>query len=260
MNFASAQGEFAAALLDAGRPLPVGLTSHSSTWPTSRFAVYRNNVVFGLVRALRTRFPVVERIVGEEFFAGMARIFVAAHPPRSPLLMRYGDDFADFISDFAPAAELAYLPDVARLEAARTRAYHAADAERLDASILQKLVVSALPQLRVLLHPSVEILRSRHPIVTIWAMNSGEAGLGAIDENEAQDALVMRADADVLVRLLPPGGAAFLGALANRSTLGEAAQLAASEDGRFDLTVNLAGLIGSGILAGIATTDGDHLS
>jgi hypothetical protein len=260
MNFANAQGEFAAALLDAGRPLPAGLTSHSSTWPTSRFAVYRNNVAFGLMRALRTRFPVVERIVGEEFFAGMARIFVAAHPPRSPLLMRYGDDFADFISDFAPAAELTYLPDVARLEAARTRAYHAADAERLDASVLQKLDPSALPQLRLLLHPSVEILRSRHPIVTIWAMNSGEAELRAIDENEAQDALVMRAHTDVLVRLLPPGGAAFLGALGSGATLGEAAEHAASDDGRFDLAVNLAGVIGSGILAGMVTAEGGHPS
>jgi hypothetical protein len=279
MNFTRVHGEFAEALLDAGRPLPAGLTSHSSTWPTKtwpaktwptktwpaktwptkRFAVYRNNVAFGLIRALRTRFPVVERIVGEEFFAGMAQAFVSAHPPRSPLLMRYGDEFADFISDFAPAAELVYLPDVARLEAARTRAYHAADAERLDPAVLQRLDASALPDLRILLHPSVELVRSPHPIVTIWAMNSGEAELAAIDENEAQDALVMRAEPDVLVRLLPPGGAAFLGALSRGATLGEAADLAGSGDGRFDLAANLAGLIGSGILSRVVTAEGDQL-
>ncbi len=84
-----------------------------------------------LIDALRTKFPATERIVGEEFFRAMARVFVIAHPPRSKILHTYGDDFGDFIAAFEPAAELAYLADVARLEAARTRAYHAADATPL---------------------------------------------------------------------------------------------------------------------------------
>jgi hypothetical protein len=254
MSFQATQTEFAAALLDPARPLPGALTSHSSTLPAKRFAVYRNNVVFGLVKGLRARFPVVERIVGEEFFAGMARLFVTAHPPRSPLLMRYGDEFADFICGFAPAAELAYLPDVARLEAARTRAYHAADAERLDPASLRKLDPQALERLRVDLHPSLETLRSRFPVVTIWAMNSGEAELGPIDESEAQDALILRPETEVVLRLLPPGGAAFLGALRGGATLAQAVSLAMTDDPRFDLAANLAGLIGSGALAGIAVS------
>ncbi len=126
--FAPTQASFATALLDAGKPVPEGVTSHTADRPARRFAVYRNNVVAGLVKALGTRFPALSRIVGEEFFNAMARVFVIAHPPRSPLLMTYGDDFPDFIADFEPAAELPYLADVARLEAARTRAYHAADA------------------------------------------------------------------------------------------------------------------------------------
>jgi uncharacterized protein len=38
----------------------------------------------GLIRALASRFPVTEKIVGEEFFAGMARAFIELHSPRSP--------------------------------------------------------------------------------------------------------------------------------------------------------------------------------
>ena len=37
-----------------------------------------------LVQTLAARFPAVEKIVGAEFFNGMARVFVLAHPPRSP--------------------------------------------------------------------------------------------------------------------------------------------------------------------------------
>ena len=116
------------------------------------------------MKALGTRFPATSRIVGEEFFNAMARVFVIAHPPRSPLLMTYGDDFPDFIADFEPAAELPYLADVARLEAARTRAYHAADAVLLDpAAVAATIGQEALGAVRFALHPSAR--RSSAPAI-----------------------------------------------------------------------------------------------
>src|SRR5262245_24680154 len=118
------QSMFADALLDPEQPPPAGLGAPASVDPRRRFAVHRNNMVAGLVQALAARFPAVEKIVGAEFFNGMARAFVLAHPPRSPLLAHYGDVFPDFIDAFAPAGEVAYLGDVARIEAARTGAYH----------------------------------------------------------------------------------------------------------------------------------------
>ena len=119
----SDQASFAEALLDPERRVPDGVTSHTHPAPAKRFAVYRNNVVVSLIDALATRFPAAQRIVGEEFFRAMAGVFARAHPPRSPLMMTYGEDLPAFIETFAPAAELPYLADVARLEAARTRAF-----------------------------------------------------------------------------------------------------------------------------------------
>jgi len=182
----------------------------------------------------------------------MARVYATAHPPRCKLLARYGDDFPDFIERFPPASELRYLPDVARLEAARTRAHHAADAEPLAADRVAALHDASLPSLRLVLHPSAEVVRSRHPIVTVWAMNAGEMPLGPIAEDAAEDALVVRPCFTVQVRALPPGGAAFVLAIARGATLCEAAEAAAADDGRFDLSSNLAGLLGGGALAGIA--------
>ncbi len=250
--FALTQASFAAALLDAGKPVPEGVTSHTADKPVRRFAVYRNNVVAGLVKALGTCFPAVSRIVGEEFFNAMARVFVTAHPPRSPLLMTYGDDFPDFIAGFEPAAELPYLADVARLEAARTRAHHAADAEPVDANLLRNIASEALGGMRFVLHPSIEAVRSRHPIVTIWAMNAGEAELGPIEDWRREDALIARPRLEVEVRSLPAGGAAFLGALIGGRTLAEAVATAAAEDADFDLAANLAGLIGAGLVIGFS--------
>jgi hypothetical protein len=254
---AASQTDFAQSLLDPDRPLPAGLMAHTSHRPEKRFAVYRNNVVVSLITALRTKFPATERIVGEEFFGAMARVFVMAHPPRSKILHTYGEDFGDFIAGFGPAAELAYLADVARLEAARTRAYHAADATALTAADFSEVAPDAIGSLRLTLHPSLEILRSRHPVVTIWSMNSGEAELAPVNENSPEDALILRPGLDVTVRLLPPGGAAFIGALANGATLAQAAEQAAA-DPRFGLTHNLAGLIGSGAVIGLALEKGQR--
>lgn len=254
LEFAAFQENFASALLDADRPVPGTVTSHTARAPQKRFAVYRNNVIVGLVDALRTQFPATERIVGAEFFTAMARVYVVTEPPHLPIVVAYGDGFPGFITNFAPAAELPYLADVARLEVARTRAYHAADANPLDPSRWEGLDPNALTGASVVLHPSAQILRSPHPVVTIWAMNAGEEEPASIEDCEPEDAVVLRPHLDVEVRRLPAGGAAFLLALASGASLGDAAASAAADHAEFDLAANLAGLIGASLATGLHRT------
>lgn len=245
--FSPIQASFADALLDAEQPVPGALTSQATGSPRKRFAVYRNNVMVGLIEALRTQFPATERIVGGEFFAAMARVYVVTEPPRSPILLHHGNGFPAFIEQFEPAAELPYLADVARLEIARTQAYHAADATALDPSRWEGLDPAALVGARVTLHPSLQILRSLYPVVTIWAMNAGDAAPASIEDCGSEDALIVRPHLDVQVRRLPAGGAAFLHAIATGASLGDAAASATADHPDFDLASNLAGLIGAGL-------------
>jgi len=90
----------------------------------------------------------------------------------------------------------------------------------LYATAFATLDSSAINGIRLKLHPSVEIVRSSHPIVTIWAMNSGALTLAPIEDWRGEDALVARPHLEVEVRLLLPGGAAFLHALAAGRPLG----------------------------------------
>jgi hypothetical protein len=239
---AFAQDAFAQALRDPEAALPPGVISHTSDVPRKRFSVYRNNVMVGLVNGLEARFPVVRKIVGEDFFKAIAKLFAAAQPPHSPLMMFYGDGFPAFLAAFEPAQDVPYLADVARLEASRTRAYHAADAKPLTAAALQAIPQEALADLHFILHPSLDIVASDHPIVTIWAMNSGELELAPVTDWRGEDALILRPGLDVEVRRLPTGARVFLQSLAAGNPLGAAAASALVTNANFDVAANLAAL------------------
>ena len=103
-RFAELQRDFAGAVLDPEAAVPASLSRKAGASPSRRFGVYRNNVHASLIDVLAGRFPVVARLVGEEFFRAMARAYVEREPPRSAVLIRYGVSFPDFIADFAPAA------------------------------------------------------------------------------------------------------------------------------------------------------------
>lgn len=234
------------ALLDPAAPVPEGIGPYAAPALDRRFTVYRNNVAASLIAAMAQRFPAVCAIVGEAFFRAMAREFVFASPPRSPVLLNYGEAFPDFLERFEPAAGLPYLADVARLEIARGQAHHAADAAPVTAGMLAALDPRR-PGVRVGIHPAVRLIRSRHPVVTLWAMNAGEMEPAAIAAWNPEDAVVARPAHRVLVHRLPPGAFVFLQSLRNGETLEAAMMAAFAVSEHFDASAAVADLVGLGI-------------
>ncbi len=239
---------FAGALLDPAGALPLGLRTWNGSDPAARFAVYRNNVIVSLVGALADTFPVVQELVGGAFFDAMARGFVVASPPRCPVLIDYGAAFPDFVAAFQPAATVAYLPDVARLELARLRAYHAADVQPLRPAALATHVSdpTGLAGTRVALHPSLTVIESDYAIVSLWSAHQGAGRIEDVDPWRPESALVVRVGDDALVLDIPRGSAVFTAQLAACASLGRAAAAAVAEDSGFDLARALALLIGHG--------------
>lgn len=240
------QRAFAAALLDPDAPPPSDLAAVGGVSPEKRFAVYRNNVVVSLVSALASAYPTVRKLVGEPFFDAMAGVYVRAHPPTSPLMIHYGAEFPGWVEGFEPAQSVPYLPDMARLERARRRAYHAADAAPLGAEAFQAIAPEALDGVRVDLHPSVSIVRSERPVFSIWRnVNGDETPV----PQSGEDVLIARPGDDVEMRALPPGAAAFLTALSEGAPLGAAAGAGAQDDPSFDLALTIGGMIESRVIA-----------
>jgi hypothetical protein len=166
----------------------------------SRFNIYRNNVMVGLRRALEDVFPVVRALVGDEFFAAMAQTYIRAHPPESPVLMKYGFGFDAFIQDFDPARSVPYLADVARLELARLAAFHAADHASLTIHALRDIPDAAIESLRLGAHPSAHLYSTDHPAVSIWQAHQGSGPVSLRDlPHGPQYAMVVRPGLDVAV-------------------------------------------------------------
>jgi len=223
----SGQDQFRAALLDPGLPVPQGLQDAQGRPAGKRFDVYRNNVVVGLIEALATAFPVIEKLLGAENFRVLAGAYVRAYPPRSALMMFYGDHLPAFLQGFEPVADLGYLPDVARLELAIRRCYHAADAIPVNPQSLNGLTPDRLMKTRFRFAPAVDIVRSDWPVHAIWRFNMQN---GEKPRMQAEDVLLMRPEFDPVQVLLPPGGASFIAALQTQHTLAEALDMAAESD------------------------------
>jgi len=248
------QSAFAAALLDPGKEIPSGIAGDFGRAAKDRFAVYRNNVIKGLCEALREGFPVVAALVGDEFFDAMASAFVRAMPPASPVLLHYGLGFPDFIAAFEPAAAVPYLADVARLEQARTEAYHAADADPVGIDTLQGLSDERLAGLRLELHPSLRLLASELPVVSIWQAHQGSdpvAGSGLPQTGDC--ALVLRPGWSVEVRAVAAPVHSFVKALGTGAPLADALERLDRADAP-DPSSALVELFGLGAVTGFTDT------
>ncbi len=211
------------------------------------FEIYRGNAMATWHDALAATYPVTRRLVGEAFFAEAARRYALAEPSRSGDLNEYGASFGAFLGAYPYAGRVAYLADVARLEWACLESERAADAGALDRTALAAVPPERQGAIRFGLHPSARVLRSAHPVVSIWRANQPDRD-GACVAEDAEDALVMRQSGRVEVRRIDIFDAGLLEALARGATLDEAAAGFATAELERSLAPALARYVADGVL------------
>ncbi|MBI5919916.1 MAG: putative DNA-binding domain-containing protein [Nitrosomonadales bacterium] len=212
--------------------------------------VYRNNYRGNLHDALAGAYPVIQQLVGEEFFRYLARNFVEQHPSRSANLHHYGAELADFLSGFAPVQELAYLPDVAALEWACHVAYFLADEPMFDLGRLMQIAPERYSELRLRTHPACQVLRSNYPVSAIWHAHQPGADSDFRIELEGGHrlALVSRPGDAVQVSELSPADADWLLRIQAGVSLGETTAVTLEQFPEFDLQAALLKLVAQQVL------------
>lgn len=212
--------------------------------------IYRGNIRANATRALGAAYPVVEQIVGAEFFFGLAARYSLSFPSVSGDLNEFGESFANFLADFPAVAEFPYLADVARLEWRVQQAHYAADPQPFDPARLAALSPDEHSALRPQLHPACSVLQSAYPLARIWEVHqpsfSGEFHV-EFSERPAY-ALVFRPRFRVEVAGISDAEAAFLLACRDGRTLEAALATARDRDATFDLAQALGAWVASAVI------------
>lgn len=242
------QDAFALALF---APAPEGEMAALAAQPA--FAIYRNTVMKGCIDAIQANYPAVTRLVGEAWLRAAAAVFVREARPHTPTLLHYGASFAEFLARFEPAAELPYLPGVARLDRYWTEAHIAPDQDPLDPAAVASLAPVSLASAMLHLHPAARwAWFDEGPVYTIWSRNRTGVALDADLDWRAEGALLTRPHSSVEWVELDAGGCAFLDACAAGGTLGAAMQSALEKQSDIDFSRLMSILLQAGALGRVS--------
>jgi uncharacterized protein (UPF0276 family) len=251
------QQDFGAALADPAR---LAALAPQLKGDPARLGIYRGNLASAWRRALRSSYPVLRRLLGDERFDDLARAYGRAHPARDPDLNRFGAGLAALLeasrteaaSEFEAARE--WLPDLARLEWLVHESWYAPDAaDGKPLAVLASLGPQQFEASRAVLHPSLRLLASDWAVATQWLAHQSDGPAAPEAMQRPGHALVLRARWQVTVR---ETGAAEHAALAQLMAGGS---FAAAFDAAFDIDEDAAiaawldGWLKSGVVVGIVT-------
>jgi hypothetical protein len=161
------------ALLDGDAHLAAPLIAARGIAPKARLEIYANNARTNFIDSLKSSFPAIRRLVGEDYFLKAARGFHAGHPSRSGDLQPAGEAFAHHLAALHGDDEFRYLGEVARLEWRVQESLLAADHAALDLAKLGGIAAGDYDDLRFYLHPSARLFASQFPCLRIWEANVG---------------------------------------------------------------------------------------
>jgi hypothetical protein len=205
--------------------------------PELRLGIYRNNLQEGFAKTLALEFPVIQRLVGADYFRQLALSFLAQEPSRSGDLHHIGAPFAAFLRRRFAATRYEYFADVAALEWAWQECLVAEDDATLDPKALQAVPPHRYAGLRFALRKAARLLESVFPIARIWEMNQPGASPEEIIDlaSGSESVLLHRVANGARITSLPPGEFVLLSTLARAEPLELALEAALAREPHFDL-------------------------
>jgi Putative DNA-binding domain len=252
-NLLEQQAQFVRAIFNPFDDTESLLLATQNSTVHAGIAIYRNNVFSNYRHVLSNVYPVIQRLVGEDFFTAMSGAYIHATPSQSGDVRHYGAAFANFISHHPPALELVYLPDVARIEWACHQVLNQPDSVIFDVAKLAQISPEQLAQSRIELCTASALVSSPYPAIKIWQTNQPDyVGDGNVDLNAgAEYGLVLREHFSVTLHPLNAAEFEFLSQLSRHKTLAEALQAAQFVAADFDLGGCLMRHIGNGAISRI---------
>jgi hypothetical protein len=215
-------------------------------------SIYHLNMRDGLCDVLGDTYSSVRKLVGDDFFKSMARSFVAANPPRSADMNRYGEGFCAHIETIPAAAFLPYLSDMARFDWAWNAAFFAADQKNLNSAAFADISPADYERLGFTLKESVHLIASDYPLDSLWHFCEADGRAPAPNTNEGNVFLIVwRPEMDVQTLRLTEAEYLTLLSLSMGAGLLESLEHGMRVDPLFDMTGFLTKIISLNIFTDV---------
>jgi len=140
-----------------------------------RMGIYHDAYRLRLIEALRSDYPTLHALLGEETFTTMARAYIDDH--RSPYynIRWYGDAMTEFLRKHPSWRERPWLAELAHFEWSMLAAFDASEAPLLTVETMSRVPLARWPELTFIAHPSVRVLDLHFEAPMLWkAHKAGE--------------------------------------------------------------------------------------
>lgn len=170
-----------------------------------RLDIYHHAYRARLTEALRSNYPVLHRVLGDEAFGQLALSYLAEHPSQRPSIRWFGHRLSDWSRRHPQALPHPALADLAAMEWALGLSFDAADATPLSFEDLVRLPACDWPGARFAAHPSVALLHLQWAVEPIWrSLTEDENGSSDEPVAHAHTLLIWRQELDTRWRSLEP--------------------------------------------------------
>jgi hypothetical protein len=215
--------------------------------------IYRNQFYHARADALKKTYPLLLKLVGEEFFTALANDYSDQYPSHASDLNYFGDQLTLFLEHHPAVREFPYFAEVAQLEWACYQALVAENSEACQPQVFSQFLQQDYAHLYLRLHPACRWLKFTYPVYDIWCMCSDESEqANTINLDQAGcPILIFRRDYTIYLEKITDPEFLFLTAFANGFSLLAACQQALDSDPSFPLDVCSPKFVCHGLFVGI---------
>ncbi|MGI2259203.1 HvfC/BufC family peptide modification chaperone [Shewanella sp. GXUN23E] len=158
----------------------------------TRLDIYANAYRIRLTEVIENDHEQLGFYLGDELFERLATDFIAAHPSHHRSLRHFCDPLPAFLASDSYFSQYPIVAELARFERLLLVAFDAADAARADFSELTQLAAELWPQVRLRLHPSVQLFHCHSNAVETWQALRHGTEVPAADYSAGRDWLIWR--------------------------------------------------------------------
>jgi hypothetical protein len=181
-----------------------------------RLAIYRTAWWLRIFESLEEDYPALARCLGPRTFSELIRSYLETFPSQSYTLVHASDRLPEYVgSRWRHARKRPWMKDLARVERALYRVFHAQDPNPWDPAQLSTLDKTGIAKLQLKLEPSTALIRS------LWDLKPVLDGTSRRCQRGTTHLLILREGAVPNWRVLSPQQHRLLQMTANgQATLG----------------------------------------